>query len=76
MSVNITTLICVYVTLPLAGLLCLWLYDEWTFRRSRKVATTQEMITCEICLHQFFAREGEILPRCPQCGSLNKRPAA
>ncbi len=72
MSVSITTLISIYVTIPLAGLLCIWLYDEWSFRRSRIVPTTREMVTCETCLHQFFAREDERMPRCPQCGSLNK----
>jgi len=76
MTVSLSMLIALAVLVPLGGLLALWLYDEWRARRVRFVPTTDVMVTCEICLHQFLCRKDEALPKCPQCGSLNARQPA
>ncbi len=76
MTVSLPMLIGIYAMWPLAGILGLWLYDEWKFRRTPFVPSRKETVTCEICLHQFFCDKDTIIVRCPQCGSLNKRKPA
>ena len=72
MTVSLTTLFGLAVMLPLAGLLVIWLYDEWRARKVRFVPTAAVMITCEICLFRFLCDKDARLARCPQCGSLTK----
>jgi len=64
------TLIGLSVMLPLAGLLGLWLFDQWRARQKRFVPTAAVLVTCDICLHRFFCDKDERLVRCPRCGSL------
>jgi len=70
MSLSLQTILGVYAMLPLAGLLGLWLYDEWRLRRAPFVPTSEIMVTCDICLYQFFCEKDEKIVKCPQCGSL------
>jgi hypothetical protein len=74
MTISVSMLIGLAVLLPLGGVLALWLYDERRFRRIRFVPTTDVLVTCEICLHQFTCSKDAQLPKCPQCGSLNEPP--
>ncbi len=74
MMMSFPTLLALYVILPLACLMGLWLFEEWRVRRRHFVPTTHVRIVCEICLHQFMADKDEPLPKCPQCGSRNRRP--
>jgi uncharacterized paraquat-inducible protein A len=74
MLVSLPLLIAVYVMVPLACLTLVWLYDAWRVKRRHFVPTTHVRIVCEICLHQFMADKDERLPKCPQCGSRNRRP--
>jgi len=74
MSVPLPLLIAVYVMVPLVCVLAFWLFDELRVRRRHFIPTTHLAIVCEICLHQFMADKDEPLPKCPQCGSRNRRP--
>ena len=72
MTVSLSTLIGLYVMIPLACLLGFWLYDQWRQRLVSFVITRRIMISCEICLHKFYCDRDASLAECPQCGSLNK----
>jgi hypothetical protein len=66
-------LIGLYVMAPLAVLLVLWLRDELLFYRRTFTPTTHVMLQCDVCLHHFLCDRDVALPRCPQCGNLNRR---
>jgi len=72
MTVTIGTLIGIFTMIPLAGILGLWLFDEWKFWKTPFVPTKDISITCEICFHKFFCSKDEVIAECPQCKSLNK----
>ena len=74
MTVSIATLTAMYVSIPLACLMGIWMLDEWRVRHRHYIPATRIKISCETCLHQFMADKDELLPKCPQCGSRNKRP--
>jgi hypothetical protein len=72
MTLSLQTLLGLYAMVPLAGILALWLYDEWRTRQAHFIPTRNVMITCDICLHQHFCDKDAVIVKCPQCGSLNK----
>jgi rubrerythrin len=70
--VTLSTLVTVYLLLFLAAVFLLWLSSEWN-RRRRERRALRYRLRCVICAFQFEDRTDALLPRCPQCGSLNER---
>jgi rRNA maturation endonuclease Nob1 len=70
--VTLSSLVLIYLTLSLGGILLGWTFHTWRKRR-RETAALRHRLRCTICSLEFEDRTTTILPRCPRCGSLNER---
>ncbi len=72
MIVSVGTFLFLYVMVPLAILLGLWLYDRHGAQQETFMIAHRKMVTCDICLHKFYCDRDDVVAPCPQCGSLCK----
>ena len=70
--VSLQFLIFIYLFGLLGAIFILWLSFELR-RRRREIQALRHRLRCTICAFEFEDRTGDLLPRCPRCGSLNER---
>ncbi len=70
--VSLTVLIFIYLFLFLAAIFGQWLWNDLR-RKRRENRAVRHRLRCTICSCEFQDDTGELLPRCPRCGSLNER---
>jgi hypothetical protein len=70
--VSLDWLIFIYLGLTLALVFGTWLISEYR-RQRRELLAFRHVLRCGICAFEFEDKSGAVLPRCPQCGSLNER---
>jgi len=56
----------------LAGIFGAWLLSEWRRQRRERLAF-RDVLRCTFCGSEFEEKSGDLLPRCPHCGTLNER---
>jgi hypothetical protein len=70
--VTLDWLIFIYLGVMLALVFGTWIVSEYRHQRRERLAF-RDVLRCGICALQFEDKTGALLPRCPQCGSLNER---
>ena len=70
--VELPVLVFIYLFVFMAAVFSLWIAYEW-LRVRRQKETLRYRVQCTICASIFEDRTNTLLPRCPQCGSLNER---
>ncbi len=71
-SASLTTLVFVYLGAFLALIFGNWIV--WNIGRLRaERRSLRHRMRCGLCAFEFEDETGDILPRCPRCGSLNER---
>jgi hypothetical protein len=68
---TIQTLIEIYVTLALGGLLALWIFSEMRRRRFGPTHTEDRVFRCTKCGFVYTDDADVDRSRCSQCGKLN-----
>jgi len=56
----------------LAGIFGAWFLSEWRRQRRERLAF-RDVLRCTFCGSEFEETTGDLLPRCPHCGTLNER---
>jgi DNA-directed RNA polymerase subunit RPC12/RpoP len=69
---TIQTLIEIYVTLALGGLLALWIFSEMRRRRFGPTHTEDRVFRCTKCGFVYTDDADVDRSRCSQCGKLNE----
>ena len=70
--VSLTTLVFIYLAVFLNTIFAIWIWWNWQ-RKRREQHARRFRVRCTICAFEFEVATGELLPRCPRCGSLNER---
>ena len=69
---SLTQMIFVYLGSFLALIFANWII--WNISRLRvERQALQHRLRCALCSFEFQDLSGDLLPRCPRCGSLNER---
>ena len=71
-----STAIFLYLILTLMSILTLWVWFEKGESFRKYTLHRKEVWVCEICAYTYVDSQNESISRCPQCSSLNKKPAA
>jgi hypothetical protein len=69
---NISSLITIYVTLGLGGLLGLWIFSEIRRRRFEPSRAEDRIFRCKNCGFVYTDDPDVDRSRCAQCGKLNE----
>lgn len=69
---NIQSLITIYVTLALGGLIILWIFSEMRRRRFGPTRTEDRVFRCKSCGYVYTDDPDVDRSRCTQCGKLNE----
>jgi rubrerythrin len=70
--VSLPVLVFIYLVALLATVFGSWLVHEWR-RQRRERHAFRHVLRCTLCGFEFEDQTGELLARCPRCGSLNER---
>jgi hypothetical protein len=70
--VNVQSLITVYVTLALGGLIGLWMFSEVRRRRFGPTHSEDRIFRCKNCGYVYTDDPDVDRSRCTQCGRLNE----
>jgi hypothetical protein len=70
--VTIQSLIFVYVTLALGGLIGLWIFSEMRRRRFGPTHSEDRIFRCKNCGYVYTDDPDVDRSRCTQCGRLNE----
>ena len=69
---SLTMLVFVYLGIFLALIFGNWIV--WNLSRLRRERQAlRHRLRCALCSFEFQELSGDLLPRCPRCGSLNER---
>lgn len=69
---NVQSLITVYVTLALGGLIALWIFSEMRRRRFGPSHTEDRVFRCKNCSYVYTDDADVDRSRCTQCGRMNE----
>ncbi len=69
---NVPSLITIYVTLTLSGLLALWALSELRRRRFGPTHSQDRVFRCKNCGYVYTDDPDVDRSRCSQCGKLNE----
>jgi hypothetical protein len=69
---NTQSLITIYVTLALGGLIALWILSEMRRRRFGPTHTADRVFRCKNCGYVYTDDPDVDRSRCTQCGKLNE----
>ncbi|OED38244.1 hypothetical protein AB834_01010 [PVC group bacterium (ex Bugula neritina AB1)] len=73
-GVTLSTIIVIYIAVPLLVIFLLWLFCEMEQKDLPTVLKDQElMIACPYCLHVFLENNDEDILSCPACSSFVDR---
>lgn len=61
-----------YLTISLAGIFSLWIYEGFKPRRQPKL-TQQELLNCDYCGFSFLHETTQAFSKCPQCHILSPK---
>lgn len=61
-----------YLSITLALLFILWLYQHWKRHRRKPFLDREELYVCEYCHFIYLADPEKPNNRCPECLSYNK----
>lgn len=65
-----------YSSVLLAGAAAIWLYTEFSTRRTQRVLGKQNLWRCYYCAYSYLDEEAESVSACPRCQSFNTREDA
>jgi hypothetical protein len=71
-SVSLSYLVLIYLLIMLGPIFGAWFFSEWR-RQRRERAAFRHVMRCALCAYEFEDKTTTLLPRCPNCGSLNER---
>jgi len=72
-ELDIATAVAIYLFLTVVGLLVLWLVFDRQTKPRQYTSEKRSIWQCEICTFTYVDSQHDIISRCPQCGSYNKR---
>lgn len=70
-SVDLSTLVLVYLFLFLGNLFVLWYYYNQKNRFESDDLSEKETFRCNICTHVYLKDKNEKVSKCPRCKSFN-----
>ena len=72
--ITLSWFVCLYLAVPLAGILILWIGYEM-IRKRKANEMIRSRVFCRICGSRYTDTSKDDLLKCPSCGSLNDRSA-
>ncbi len=70
---DLSTAVAIYTFITVIGVLLLWIFFERDKKPTHYVSEKKQIWQCAICTHNYVDSLHEVISKCPQCGSLNKR---
>jgi hypothetical protein len=72
-ELDISTAVAIYLFLSVVGILFVWLFSDRDKKPRQYSSDKKSVWQCEICVFTYIDSQHDIISRCPQCGSYNKR---
>jgi reverse gyrase len=70
---ELTTAVAIYTLVTVIGILSLWVFFGREKKATQYVSEKKNIWQCTICTYTYVDSRHEVISKCPQCGSLNKR---
>lgn len=70
---ELTTAIAIYTFITVIGVLLLWISLGREKKIKQYTSEKKYIWQCTICTHTYVDSLHEVISKCPQCGSFNKR---
>lgn len=71
-AVSPHTLVLIYLSLTLIGILGLWIKQHYKSRHKKIVITEKALFVCEFCHYAYMEVGSKKITQCPQCNCYNK----
>jgi uncharacterized paraquat-inducible protein A len=71
-ELSMTTAAMLYLSITMAILLGLWLFQHYKSRQKKIVIIEEELLVCEYCHFAYMEDRSKGVTQCPQCQSYNK----
>ncbi len=72
-ELDIATAVALYLCLTVITLLLLWLFLDRETKPRQYASEKKSIWQCEVCTFTYIDNQHDIISKCPQCGSFNKR---
>lgn len=75
-ELDISTAVALYLSLTVVTLLLIWLFLDRETKPRHYTSEKKSIWQCEVCTFIYIDSRHDVISRCPQCGSFNKRKGA
>lgn len=72
-ELDISTAVAIYLFLSVIGLLFLWIFFDREKKPRQYTSDKKAVWQCEVCTFTYVDSQHDVISKCPQCGSYNKR---
>ena len=72
-ELDIATAVALYLLLTVISLLLLWLFLDREARPKLYTSEKKSIWQCYVCTHTYVDSQNDVISKCPECGSFNKR---
>lgn len=72
---ELTAAIAVYTFITVVGVLLLWVFFGMEKKSKKYTSFKKNIWQCRVCMYNYIDSKHDVISKCPQCGSFNKRPA-
>ncbi len=72
-ELDIATAVALYLSLTVITLLLLELFFDRDTKTKHYASEKKSIWQCEVCTFTYIDSQHDVISKCPQCGSFNKR---
>lgn len=72
-ELDISTAVALYLLLTVVTILLLWLFLDRDAKPKQYASEKKSIWQCQVCTFTYVDSQHDVISKCPQCGSLNKR---
>jgi reverse gyrase len=70
---ELTTAVAVYTFVTVVCVLLLWVFFGREKKTAQYMSEKKNIWQCAICTYTYVDSKHDVISKCPQCGSFNKR---
>lgn len=70
---ELTTAVAIYTFITVIGVLLLWISVGKEKKAVQYTSSKKYIWQCKVCTHNYVDSQHEVISKCPQCGSFNKK---
>ncbi|MFH0732246.1 MAG: hypothetical protein V2A72_04925 [Candidatus Omnitrophota bacterium] len=72
---ELSTAVAIYTFVTVIGIFLLWIFIGREKKVSQYTSQKKDVWQCSICTFTYVDTKHEVISKCPQCGSFNKKEA-